>query len=130
MDTPPNPHEGLNFYVPWEFLEYAIGAMCTAGFAVAGWVWHLGGRIARLEEEKALIAERHGEQQARLERLEKVLGERLYEAEQARSDLKNELMQRLNNLPSREFIESQITQLTQRLDGLIDARLRDQRPSR
>lgn len=120
---PPAPPDGFNLSIPWGFLEWILAAIGGVVVSVIAWVWNLGGRIEKLEVVNGSRLEKVVRLESKVDRLESTLAEKLAEAEEARAKLREDLMNELRNLPSRVFIESQIQQLTQRLDGLIDARL-------
>lgn len=123
MEPTPPPHsDGLNFFIPWEFLEWAIGTIAATVGSIILWVWGLGKKSDRHGRELAALAKEVIRLESKVEKLESTLEEKLAEAERARQVLRDELLSALRDLPTRVFIESQIQQLSQRMDGLIDAR--------
>lgn len=124
--APPDPPSGLNFFVSWGLLEWAIGALGAAASAIAVWVWNLGRRIdegnsrmdkidARIEKGESLSGQLQGHI-VRIEIKMEALGATMYE-------LKDYLSKELRDLPSRVFIESQIQQISERIDGVVDAKV-------
>lgn len=120
---PEPPPIGLNFFIPWGLLEWAIGGIWSVAAAIAVWVWNLGARVDKTEALMAqLQKDRVNEQlwfQKELDRLQSQ-NQRL---ETNLERLKTDILDRVADLPTRVFIESQIRQLTERMDGVIDARM-------
>lgn len=114
---------GLNFFLPWSLLEWAIGGVWTVAVAIAVWVWNLGDRVRRTEALVAQIKEdRVNERlqfQKEFDRLQGQIEKMGFSIEKLKADI----FDRFNDLPSRMFIESQIQQLNERMDGVIDAKL-------
>lgn len=99
------PPEGFSFFVTWGIIEWLITSIFAAGAAVAGWVWHLGGRIKDLERENAAMKEEIKE----LEGLLRALTNRI-------DELREEI-------PSKQFVEGQLYLLQSRLDRMMDVKL-------
>lgn len=123
MAVPEPPHgDGLNFFIPWGLLEWAIGAISAVVGSIILWVLGLGKKSDRHGREIGILSKEIIRLESKVDKLESTLEEKLAEAERARAALKEELLDVLRDLPTRVFIESQMQQLTQRIDGLIDAR--------
>lgn len=111
-------------FIPWELMEWVIGAVASAVAGVGLWVWKLGARVDKNTDRIATLRADNARLETKLEKLESLIEEMRHEAERARVMLKEELLDAVRGLPTRIFIESQMQQLTGRIDGLIDARLR------
>lgn len=107
-------------------VEWAIGILGAAASATIVWVWNLGRRIDEADSRMDKIDIRIEKGEARNVQLQediiRIVGkfERL---ETTIYELKDYVGRELRELPSRKFIESQITQLSERMDGMIDAKL-------
>jgi hypothetical protein len=123
MEMAEPPSDGLNFFLPWGLLEWVVTGIVGAAATVALWVWRLGARVGAAQDALDEVAKDMVKLEAKFEKLEMTMAERLLEAERAREALKDELLARIADLPSRVFIESQMQQLTGRIDGLIDVKL-------
>lgn len=128
MATTP-PEDGMNIYVTWEVIRWFVGGLITAGLAGTAWVWRLGGRTDHLTLEIERLDMTVVDLQKQIAEFKQAVDRRLLEAEQARTALKAELLERVNeiavrvnDLPSRSFIEVQMVQLTQRLDRIFDGK--------
>lgn len=123
---PAEPPNGVNFFLPWPMVEWAIGILGAAASATIVWVWNLGRRIDEADSRMDKIDIRIEKGEARNVQLQediiRIVGkfERL---ETTIYELKDYVGRELRELPSRKFIESQITQLSERMDGMIDAKL-------
>lgn len=115
MEPTPPPHIGMNVFIPWELMEWVVGVVASTVGAVGLWVWRLGVRVDRSAEKIGRLSNEVIRLENKVERLESTLAEKLHDADQIRAKEFRDL---------RIFIESQMQQLTGRIDGLIDARLR------
>ena len=105
VDQPP-PNDGLNFFVPWSFLEYAIGGIFTAGATVAAWVWRLANRVGKLED--VAVAQ------------ERTMRELIETKDRHYGMLQRELENLKSEIPDKHFIEAQFDRFERRLDGVVD----------
>lgn len=118
MIVPPSPPppEGVNFFVTWGIVEWMITSMAAAGAGVAGWVYHLGGRIEQLERENKLMKE-----------AVKGLGVKIDDETERLESRVDRLVDKIDEikeeLPSRGFVEGQIGALVQRIDRMFDVKL-------
>ena len=102
--TIPPPQDGwLSF--PWSALEWMIMAIAGAAVAAAGWIWSLSTKLAELSSE---VHE---------------LKENKLEVKQEISELNTKVDQLKIELPSRNFIETQLRDQTARIDQLFSSRL-------
>lgn len=108
----PEPSSGVNFFLPWGLVEWAIGGLAAFAGSIALWVWGLGNRVDRIEAENVRLREEKVRLEGRMEKLDAAI-----------SSLKDYLVNELRDLPSRGFIESQVQQLSERMDGMIDAKI-------
>lgn len=118
------PDNGLNFFLPWGFLEWAITGVMSVSMGVALWVARLGSRSTALEQRMVEMEKRLMDSEMKAAQIEVNTNRRHDENIEKLSALKEELLNRLADLPSRHFIETQNNQLTQRLDRLADSRAR------
>lgn len=126
MAVPPDPPSGLNFFVSWGLLEWAIGVLGTAASAIAVWVWNLGRRIDEADSRMDKIDSRIEKGEDRNVQLQEDITRLVGKFERLETtiyELKDYVGKELRELPSRQFIESQITQLSERMDGMIDAKI-------
>lgn len=126
MAAPPEPPSGLNFFVSWGLLEWAIGVLGTAASAIAVWVWNLGRRIDEADSRMDKIDSRIEKGEDRNVQLQEDITRLVGKFERLETtiyELKDYVGKELRELPSRQFIESQITQLSERMDGMIDAKI-------
>lgn len=116
---PPPRWDGIDLYVTWDNLKWAIGGVLSAGGGVAAWVWHLGGRVAALERDKTTMREAFRGLIKKVTEDDKEVNRRLDQALELINELKAETA-------SRQFIEAQINYLSQRIDRVLYVRPRDQ----
>lgn len=125
---PEPPPTGLNFFVPWGMLEWAIGGIWSVAVAMAVWVWNLGARVDKTEALMAQLQKDRVSEQLQFQKELDRLQSQNQRLETNLERLKTDILDRVADLPSRVFIESQIQQLTERMDGVIDARLSRRTP--
>jgi len=133
MDAKP-PEPGLNLFLSWGIVEWALGVISLAGSAVAGWVWHLGNRVRELEDQNKKLGELVTENKGEIKQMQQLIrsfednmqrridGE-TQKLEQRMERLTEKLEQVREELPSRQFIEGQLNNLSQRLDRSIDLKM-------
>lgn len=130
MAAPPEPPNGINFFLPWGLLEWAIGVLAAAAGSIALWVWNLGvktditeakfnGLIDKAKDERIRLEKEQIRLEGRLDKMEVTI----QEARHSIQELRNYIGEQFRDLPSRSFVESQITQLSERMDGMIDAKM-------
>lgn len=110
------PDGGMNFFISWGFLEWLLTGILTALGAIIAWLWRLGGQVNTNTKELILMEKELGKLEVLVE-----------QARKEREELKLDLIDKISQLPTRVFIESQIQQITGRIDGLIDAKLHSPR---
>jgi hypothetical protein len=119
--------EGVNFYISWGLLEWALtGALTTAGGFLA-WLWHLAGRVGRLEDivaadREEILMVKHALKEIGRELNEKIDGETA-RLEERMEGVRSKLEELREDLPSRQFIEGQLGLVTQRIDRMIDVKM-------
>jgi predicted nucleic acid-binding Zn-ribbon protein len=127
--------DGVAFYITWHVVEWAITAGWGVGSGVAVWVWTLGGKIVRLEGELSFANEniRRLENETDLVRrtvrqigsaLDGKIAESSRELEGKIDSMRDRLEGIREELPSRNFIETQFSNLTQRIDRAVEGRRR------
>lgn len=116
-------------------VEWAIGALAAVAGSIALWVWNLGVRIDKADEKAKTKNDELRNEQLRLEKEQIRLEGRLdktdvviKELSKSIQELRNYLGEQIRDLPSRGFIESQVTQLSERMDGMIDAKIYRRQP--
>lgn len=126
------PPDGVNLFLTWGMIEWILTATLSACGAVAGWVWHLAGRVDKLED---LVANERQEIETVRRTLQDVgnaLDRKIDEETQrveGRMDRLGDKMDELRErIPSRQFIEAQLNNLSGRLDRSLDSRGMGARP--
>jgi hypothetical protein len=95
---------GLNLFVPWGLVEWAVSGLGTFVVGLAVWVLRTAGRVNRLEDQ--VKDARDAEREVRAETKSQL------------EALNAELNSIARDLPSKTFIEGQFLLVNQRLDQL------------
>lgn len=114
--VPPPPEGGMSFFLSWGIIEWALTAIGTGAVGIGFWVWGLGGKVDAMAVK---IVELEG----KVDMIEAEVDKKHAENQLASARLKAELLAHISDLPSRNFIESQMTALTHRIDQLMQARM-------
>jgi len=101
----PQPDDGFGIYLNWGILQWVLGGVWVVGMAIAGWVWSIASKVEATREEV------------------KMLREIIRRQDELIKGLQEKLDSLGEELPSRSFIEGQISQLSLRIDRLIDSKL-------
>ena len=103
----PNIHPEDNDWITFSLATLEWIAMALAGIVTAagGWVWHLAARVERLSVKVQELKEDRAEDRQHIDQLETKI-----------DSLRTEL-------PSRNFIETQLRDQTARIDQLFSSRL-------
>lgn len=117
-----------------EYVVFALGAIGTAGMAVAGWVWTISVEINKLklvgeEVERGMMRmDREVELNRKTTReignsLDRKIEAETDKLKQQMESFRDRLEEVREELPSRQFIEGQVNGMTTRIDQLIFARM-------
>jgi Tfp pilus assembly protein PilO len=106
------PPDGIGFFVAWGVIEWALTGMATLGSIVAAWVWRLGSKTDKLEMEVDVLKQT-------LKEFEKKMAEDTQRLGDKFEQLTDKMDQLREQLPSRQFVESQINNLGQRIDNAM-----------
>lgn len=106
---------GVNLFLSWSLVEWAMGALGTMTVSTGLWLLRLNSRVDRLETEtkvmKGLIRDFAENLNDRIETTEAELKEKM-----------DHLEEKVDDLPTRAFIEAQTSNLGSRIDRLYDRR--------
>lgn len=119
--------EGITFFIRWGLIEWGLTGMLSAGFGIAGWVWHLADRVKTLENKVSNEVEEREVMRATIRNIGSALDRKIDDETQRLEGRMDKVTERLDemreDLPSRGFIEGQLNNLQARLDRSMDVKL-------
>ena len=124
---PHNSSEGYNLFLSWGMIEWALTAIVSGGMFVAGWVWRLAIQVDELRLERDIMEKDIQVMRRTIREIGSQL-DRKIEMEMTKVDVRmarveDKMDEMRENLPSRAFIEGQLTGLSQRIDRSMDVKL-------
>lgn len=121
----------FGFILNWGSVEWALSGVVSSGVGVAIWVWGLGGRIDKLNNEIERLREsierlelKSLKHETEMDLLAKAVDDKYLETSIAREQLKAELLAKIAALPNQGFIVEQLNQMTTRIDRTLEMRVR------
>lgn len=119
--------DGINVFLTEDTIRWILGGVVLAGLGVAGWVYAMAQRLNKLELGIANM-DRDVSQNRRTTReignaLDRKLEEETSKLRAQLDTMRDRLEEVKEELPSRGFIEGQLSALGQRLDRMMDVKL-------
>ena len=113
----PTDEPWYSFIFTWGFIEWTTSVLWATAIAVAGWAMQITKRMDKLTTDVEYL-------KVETKRVEDRLITSNNNSNHSREELKSELLAKISDLPTRGFIEHQLTSLTNRIDRLMDSKLR------
>ena len=111
----------------WGLIEWALTGMLSMGGAMAAWVWHLAGRVDKLETAAASEREELDLMRKTIREIGTALDSKINEETERLEGRMDKVMDKVDEfrseLPSRQFIETQLNNLQGRLDRSMDVKM-------
>jgi hypothetical protein len=119
------PDGGLNFFIRWEFLEYAVTVISGALIGGAAWVWRLGVRISKIESIVGVdlpvnLADRVNKLEIVMGLSDKRSDERHLDNIRRIDELGQQIAAVRAELPTRDFVEAKMTDAVRQITEAID----------